>query len=269
MDVAESHGPISWNPLATPRHNRSNRSVFPWRAWSVEHGHPGHHVLEAAVGLAPVDAWGCEKKTPQGVPIPLPVPRLTPDLEAGIAGSVRKGLPNKVACRVAGIGETTFYNWLKRGATAKSGKFYRFWQLLKEAEVDFMASNLAVIQRAANDPRVTTRERVRQNPDGSVVRETTRVTKPPTWQPAAWLLERKFPGEFGRRVVEPGGEMEGSAAAPTIVEINFGDEDEEGKARGTNGRVGRKTRKTPDLEPGIAGSVRKGLSNNTDMTGEK
>ena len=79
---------------------------------------------------------------------------------------------------MAGIGETTFYNWLKRGATAKSGKFYRFWQLLKEAEVDFMASNLAVIQRAANDPRVTTRERVRQNPDGSVVRETTRVTKP-------------------------------------------------------------------------------------------
>ena len=53
VDVAESHGPISWNPLDTPRHNRSNRSVFPWRAWSVEHGHPGHHVLEAAVWLAP------------------------------------------------------------------------------------------------------------------------------------------------------------------------------------------------------------------------
>ena len=63
--------------------------------------------------------------------------------------------------------------------------------------------------------------------------------------------------------------MKGSAAAPAIIKINFGDEDEEGKARGTNGTVGRKIRLTSDLEAGTAGSVRKGLSNNTDMTGEK
>ena len=36
--------------------------------------------------------------------------------------------------------------------------------------------------------------------------------------------------ELGRRVVEPGGEMKGSAAAPTTVNVFFGDEDEEGKA---------------------------------------
>ena len=111
--------------------------------------------------------------------------KLTPDLEAGIAGSVRKGLSNKAACRVAEINETTLYNWLKRGETAKSGKFCRFRQLLKEAEVDFQASNLAVIQRAANELRVTTRERVRQNPDGSVVREIVKETRPPTWQASA------------------------------------------------------------------------------------
>ena len=37
--------------------------------------------------------------------------KLTPDLEAEIVGNVRKGLSNKVACRMAGIGETTFYRW--------------------------------------------------------------------------------------------------------------------------------------------------------------
>ena len=93
-------------------------------------------------------------------------------------------------------------------------------------------------------------ERARQNPDGSVVKKTTRETGPSAWQASAWLLERKFPGEFGRRVVEPGGEMKGSAAALAIIKINFGDEDEEGdeegKARRTNGTVGRKTRLTPD-----------------------
>ena len=36
--------------------------------------------------------------------------------------------------RVAGINETTFYRWLKRGATAKSGKFCRFRQSLEESE---------------------------------------------------------------------------------------------------------------------------------------
>ena len=56
------------------------------------------------------------------------------------------------------------------------------------------------------------------------------ITKPPTWQAAAWLLERKFPGEFGRRVVEPEGKVKGSAATRTI-QIVFGDEDEEGEIR--------------------------------------
>ncbi len=40
--------------------------------------------------------------------------------------------------------------------------------------------------------------------------------------------------------------MKGSAAALAIIKINFGDKDEEGKARRTNGTVGRKTRLTPD-----------------------
>ena len=142
------------------------------------------------------------------------------------------------ACRVAGINETTFYRWLKRGATGKSGKFCRFRQSLKEAEADFKASNLAVIQRAALEPRVTTRERVRQNLDGSVVKEIVKETRPPAWQAAAWLLERKFPGEFGRRVVEPGGEMKGFAVAPAIIHVFFGDGDEKRKAKGTNGTVG-------------------------------
>ncbi len=46
--------------------------------------------------------------------------KLTPELEAEIVGNVRKGLSNKAACRMAGIGETTFYRWLQCGATAKS-----------------------------------------------------------------------------------------------------------------------------------------------------
>ena len=40
----------------------------------------------------------------------------------------------------------------------------RFVQSLKKGEVDLKVSNLAVIQRAATEPRVTIKERIRQNP---------------------------------------------------------------------------------------------------------
>ena len=63
--------------------------------------------------------------------------RLTPDLKAGIVSSVRKGLSNQAACRVVGISEMAFYNWLKRGATSKCGKFMQFVQSLKRARGGF------------------------------------------------------------------------------------------------------------------------------------
>ena len=51
------------------------------------------------------------------------------------------------ACRVAHIAERAFYNWLKRGETAKSGRFLEFLESLKKAGAELYVSNLAVIQQ--------------------------------------------------------------------------------------------------------------------------
>ena len=67
--------------------------------------------------------------------------KLTPDLEAEIVGNVRKGLSNKAACR-------------------------------ESARRRFIAGSSV----ARTKPRVTTKERVRQNPDGSVVKEIVTPT---------------------------------------------------------------------------------------------
>ena len=95
---------------------------------------------------------------------------------------------------LAGIDETTFYRWLKR----PTKPFRQFRQSLKKAEVAFKAANLARIQLAAIEGSVTTKKRVRQLSNGNTIIEITEVVKPPTWQAAAWLLERKFPAEWGR-----------------------------------------------------------------------
>ena len=66
------------------------------------------------------------------------------------------------------VGNTPIPRWLQCGATAKSGKFY---PLRIEARAHLKASNLAVIQRAALESTVTTKERVRQKRSISPMRE--------------------------------------------------------------------------------------------------
>jgi len=80
------------------------------------------------------------------------------------------------ACQAVGIGRTTYDDWLRRGE-ADEGQgvesIYRsFRGDIKKAESDSIAKNVALIGEAAKKE----------------------------WQAAAWLLERKYPKEWGRRI---------------------------------------------------------------------
>lgn len=78
-----------------------------------------------------------------------------------LLGGIASGLTNRDACTLAGIGESTFYEKQKDDP--------EFAERVKRALVQFK------------------HERIKK------IREDT------SWQSSAWLLERKFPEEFGRK----------------------------------------------------------------------
>ncbi len=121
--------------------------------------------------------------------------KLTPKLIATIAKHVSKGSPRKYAALAAGVAEVTVKKWVARGRSEKTGIYVSLVAALKDAEGSFVASNVAVIKKAANGVKETVvKESV--DKDGNVRRETT-TRKVFEWTAAAWLLERRVQEEFG------------------------------------------------------------------------
>ena len=159
--------------------------------------------------------------------------KLNDALIAKLAGYIASGLTNKDAIALSGIADRSFYRWQEKAAAdteaGRTGTLHqRFAERIEQAQPLFKGSNLKVIRNAANSPSVekkTTTERLVDedgNPvrtaDGKAVLKQTVVEteRPPTWQPAAWLLERKFPDEFGRRL-EHAGRIDGDGPPARVV----------------------------------------------------
>lgn len=112
---------------------------------------------------------------------------LTPELQQAICANITAGLNQQDAAELAGVPLTTFYNWLRRGELeqnrlAQSPRtkprpretvFLEFWKSVKKAQIAFKQTHVKNIEQAA----------------------------PQHWQCSAWLLERRFPKEFGQRVL--------------------------------------------------------------------
>lgn len=119
---------------------------------------------------------------------------LKPEVSDRILQMLRAGNYVDVACRAAGIGQSTFYDWLARGD--REGKapadapFREFREHVDQARAEGEARNVAVIAKAA------TRD----------------------WKAAAFLLERQYPERWARasmRQEESGGNSgEGGAKPP-------------------------------------------------------
>jgi len=94
--------------------------------------------------------------------------KLTPKVSADLCAALQAGATLRIAADFAGIGERTLFAWL---ASTKP-EFMQLQQDVKAATARGDVGALAVIQKAA---------------------------KGGNWQAAAWLLERRHPGEYGRR----------------------------------------------------------------------
>lgn len=80
-----------------------------------------------------------------------------------IVEAVRRGSSYRMACNIAGIHESTFYVWMKKGQTAPHGKFVQFRRDVLQAEAENGDRMLALVQEHA-------------------VKD---------WKAAAWVLERR------------------------------------------------------------------------------
>ena len=98
--------------------------------------------------------------------------KLTPKTQERIIGAIRVGATYALAAQYGGVAYNTFNEWMKKGEAAKRGAYREFYDAIKSAEGDAAVKWLALIDKAAAE----------------------------TWQAAAWKLERRYPGDYGRTV---------------------------------------------------------------------
>lgn len=97
--------------------------------------------------------------------------KLTPDTQARIVQAIELGATYELAASYGGVAYNTFNEWMKAGEDAQAGVKREFYDAVKAAEGKAAVKWLAKIEQAASDGN---------------------------WQAAAWKLERRYPGDYGR-----------------------------------------------------------------------
>lgn len=97
--------------------------------------------------------------------------KLTPEMQARILEGLRLGGTHQLVCDYAGVDPATFYRWMNLGASGKA-PYREFCQEVKRVTAEVGLLWVGIIQESA----------------------------PKTWQAAAWLLERRFPEQYGRTI---------------------------------------------------------------------
>ena len=102
--------------------------------------------------------------------------KLTKKLQEDICGYIENGASFKDACLLANIDITTFCNWRKQGkideGNNKDSIYSNFSKATKKAEATFKIYHVQQITKASREQG--------------------------HWQASAWLLERKYPDEYGK-----------------------------------------------------------------------
>lgn len=97
--------------------------------------------------------------------------KLTPELQTQVVQAIAAGNYMETAAQYVGVNKVSLYAWLKRGNRQKKGPYREFLNAVKKALAQAEIRDVAIISTAA-------------------------MTQ---WQAAAWRLERKTPGKWGRR----------------------------------------------------------------------
>lgn len=124
--------------------------------------------------------------------------KLTEEVKGRIVTAIKAGSYVETAAAFAGVGKSTFYDWLKKGATAKSGIFRELSLEIEQALAHADVRDIGIIAKAAQKG---------------------------IWQAAAWRLERKHPDQWGRRQVIQVGNGDHMMKTTEIDLANLSDEE--------------------------------------------
>lgn len=96
--------------------------------------------------------------------------KLTPEIQKTIVELLRRGNYIETAAVFAGIDKKTFYNWMKRGNEATSGKYNEFFHAVEQAMAEAEIRDVANITNAAKT----------------------------NWKASAWRLQHRNPRKWGK-----------------------------------------------------------------------
>jgi hypothetical protein len=112
------------------------------------------------------------------------------------------GMTRKAACALSGISTRSFSKYMERGQDTTKTKYFNFRYRVKAIEANRELDALYVLSRAANGGYVVKKTKIKQvgigNKVATVEHEHTETTLAPQWHAAAWFLERKNKGAWGR-----------------------------------------------------------------------
>lgn len=171
-------------------------------------------------------------------------PKLNKEIQTALVEGISLGLKIEDACSLAGVSHTAFFNWLNRGETPGAASLYvDFVEAIKKAQPSRKRVLLSRIYQAARggkivkDKKTTTRYEGGKAVATDVVESEHEVA--PDWKADAWMLERGYPDEFGRRyqidVTDWRKQAEKSGVDPKEIDAAFNKLVDEFAARLTRG----------------------------------
>lgn len=96
--------------------------------------------------------------------------KLNDQIKEKIVQRIRAGNTLDTAARSAGISESTFHRWIRKGKDQERGPYREFYEDVQQARADAEARHVAQIAEAAKG----------------------------NWRAAAWWLERNFPDKWAQ-----------------------------------------------------------------------
>lgn len=95
--------------------------------------------------------------------------RFNEEIVEQLCNAREHGLNITDCANLCNISRQTLHDWLDKGKKAKSGKYKKFYERFQKANTKFKFYHL------------------------------DKITKNDSWQASAWILERTFPEEFGKK----------------------------------------------------------------------
>ena len=110
--------------------------------------------------------------------------KLTEEVTEKIANAIRDGCAIRVACILGGIAEKTYYNWHKKGKEILQKQDEDIELKMSTNEQAYLKFYIAV-EMAHAEFSMELCDKLREK-------------KCEQWQKVCWMLERRYPKEFGR-----------------------------------------------------------------------